>query len=183
MIEGFPYPAEEYLLLGKIAKAHGLRGEVKISLYSGQPENLRGYRELFLIDRRGKMSGPLTLLGSRDQGKSAIVRFASVTDRNQAEAMEGLGVLLAKADLPEIAEDEYYWHQYLGKTVVDVGGKTLGRVEHLMRTGPQDVLVIKSAAGDEEILIPITREILVGETAGTLTVDPPPGLLELNSGL
>lgn len=182
MVEDFSYPAEEYLLLGKVSKAHGMRGEVKIFLYSGQPENIRSYKELFLIDRQGKLFGPLSVLRSRDQGKLAIVQFASVTDRNQAEEIEGRGVLLAKTDLPEIADDEYYWHQYLGKAVVDVTGKILGRVEHIFRTGLQDVLVIKSVDADEEILIPVTREIIVGETAEELTVDPPPGLLELNSG-
>lgn len=182
MVEDFSYPAGEYLLLGKVSKAHGMRGEVKIFLYSGQPENLRSYKELFLIDRQGTLLGPLSVLRSRDQGKLAIVQFASVTDRNQAEEIEGRGVLLAKTDLPEIADDEYYWHQYLGKAVVDVAGKNLGRVEHIFRTGLQDILVIKSVDADEEILIPVTREIIVGETAGELTVDPPPGLLELNSG-
>jgi len=182
MAEDFHYPADEYLLLGKITKAHGMRGEVKVFLYSGQPENIRSYKELFLIDRHGELSEPLSVVRSRDQGKLAIVQFASVTDRDQAEEIEGRGVLLAKSDLPEIPEDEYYWHQYLGKAVVDVTGKILGRVEHIFRTGLQDVLVVKRLDVDEEILIPVTREIIVGETAGELTVDPPPGLLEINSG-
>ena len=182
MSEDFHYPADEYLLLGKITKAHGLRGEVKIFLHSGQPENIRSYKELFLIDRQGELFGPLSVLRSRDQGKFAIVQFTSVNDRNQAEEIEGRGVLLAKTDLPEVSEDEYYWHQYLGKTVVDVTGKTLGKVEHIFQTGFQDVLVIKGFDADGEILVPVTREIIVGETAGELTIDPPPGLLELNSG-
>ncbi|EKD35202.1 MAG: hypothetical protein ACD_75C02005G0003 [uncultured bacterium] len=182
MAEDFHYSADEYLLLGKITKAHGMRGEVKVFLYSGQPENIRSYKELFLIDRQGELFGPFAILRSRDQGKLAIVQFASVTDRNQAEEIEGRGVLLAKTDLPEIPEDEYYWHQYIGKAVVDVTGKNLGRVAQIFRTGLQDVLVIKGIDADEEILIPVTREIIVGETAGELTVDPPPGLLELNSG-
>lgn len=179
MAEEFDYPADEYLLLGKIAKAHGLRGEVKMFLHSGQPENLQGYKELVLVDRSGELFGPLIVQKSRNQGKSAIVQFASVTSRSEAELIEGRGVLLAKRDLPAIDENEYYWHQYLGKTVIDLTGRMLGRVEHIFPNGAQDVLVIKAA--DKEILIPVTKEIVVGETAGELTIDPPPGLVDLNA--
>lgn len=179
MTEEFDYP-DEYLLLGKITKAHGLRGEVKMFLHSGQPENVQGYKELVLIDNTGKQSAPLTVLKSRNQGKVAIVQFASVTSRSDAEQIEGRGVLLNKRDLPEVSEDEYYWHQYLGKVVVDLAGNTLGKVDHIFANGAQDVLVIKAA--NREILIPVTKEILVGVTAGELTIDPPPGLVELNVG-
>lgn len=180
MAEEFDYPADEYLLLGKIAKAHGLRGEVRMFLHSGQPENLQDYKELVLIDRYGGLLGPLTIQKCRKQGKFAIVQLASVTNRSEAEAVEGRGVLLAKRDLPEIGEDEYYWHQYLGKTVLDLTGRMLGKIENIFPNGAQDVLVIKAA--DREILIPVTKSIIVGETAGELTIDPPPGLVDLNAG-
>lgn len=180
MTEEFDYPAAEYLLLGKITAAHGLRGEVKVFLHSGQPENIRSYKELTLIDKTGELHGPLTVLKSRSQGKSAIVQFASVTSRSHAERIEGKGVLLAKRDLPAVSEDEYYWHQYLGKAVVDLTGKILGTVDHIFANGAQDVLVITTA--EREILIPVTKEIIVGETAGELTIDPPPGLVDLGAG-
>lgn len=182
IVEDYQYPADEFLLLGRITRAHGLRGEVKVFLHSGQPENIRSYGHLFLIDRHGELSGPWPVLRSRNQGKLAIVQLASLTCRDQAEAMEGRGVLLAKADLPEIPADEYYWHQYIGKEAVDVAGRILGKVEHIFRNGLQDVLVLRKLGSDEEILVPMTKEIIVGETAGKLIVDPPPGLLELNAG-
>lgn len=181
MAEDLHYPADEYLLLGKIAKAHGLRGEVKVFLHSGQPENIRNYKELLLVDRTGKLLGPLSVLRSRAQGKIAIVQFASIVSRSQAEEMEGLEVMLAKVDLPETAADEYYLYQYIGKVVIDLTGKVLGKVEDIFRNGVQDVLVVRRVGG-EEILIPVAKEIIVDETAEELTIDPPPGLLELNAG-
>lgn len=178
MAEDYSYPADEYLLLGKITKAQGLRGEVKIFLYSGQPENIADYTELVLVDKSGKLSSPLTILHSRAQGKAAIVQLASISTRNAAEDIDGMGVLLAKKHLPEIGENEYYWHQYQGKLVVDVDGHAIGRVAHLFTNGAQDILVIK--VGKEEILIPVTKAIVVGETDETLIIKPPPGLVELN---
>jgi 16S rRNA processing protein RimM len=173
------FPADEYLLLGKVARAHGLHGELKLFLYSGQPENIAGYSELLLIDGKGVISPPLEVLRSRIQGKAAIVQLASIVDRTLAEKVEGWGVLLAKEHLPEASENEYYWCKYQDKLVVDLEGNIIGRVDHLFANGAQDILVIKK--GKEEILIPITRDILVGATDEKLIVNPPPGLMELNT--
>lgn len=177
MTEEYPYPTDKYVLLGKITKAQGLRGEVKIFSFSGQPENFQGYEELVLVSKTGTISPPLAVKNLRIQGKTVIVKLASITNRNQAEDVEGRGVLLAKDLLPEPASDEYYWYRYEGKLVRDLNGRNIGRVESLFNNGAQDIIVVKS--GKEEILIPITKSILVRETNEELIIDPPPGLLDL----
>jgi len=179
MTEDYTYPAEEFILLGKITKAHGLRGEVKIFTYSGHPENFDGYSEIVLVDGSAKLSRQFGVKKSRVHGKTAIVQLTSITTRSEAEAIEGRGVLLSKKHLPDAGEDEYYWHQYVGKLVVDTNGDGLGRVQALFNNGAQDVLVVNGHRG--EILIPVTREIIVQVTDETLIADPPPGLIELNS--
>jgi 16S rRNA processing protein RimM len=179
MTKDYSYPADEYVLLGKITKAHGLRGEVKIFSFSGQPENFSEYKEIVLVNTSGKLSLPLAIEALRIHGKTAIVKLTSVNSRELAEKIEGRGVLLSKNLLPETAEDEYYWYRYEGKLVVDLSGLTIGRVESLFSNGAQDVLVVKS--GNEEILIPVTKSIIVSETAEEIIVDPPPGLLDLTN--
>lgn len=179
MAENYSYPAGEYVLLGKVAKAHGLRGEVKIFSFSGQPENFHGYKEIVLVDTSGKLSVPRAIENVRIQGRTAIAKLASVNSRERAEEIEGMGVLLAKNLLPETAEDEFYWYKYEGKLVLDLSGQVIGRVESLFSNGAQDVLVVKS--GKEEILIPVTKSIIVRETAEGLIVNPPPGLLDLTN--
>jgi 16S rRNA processing protein RimM len=177
MTEEYPYPADKYVLLGKITKAQGLRGEVKIYPFSGQPENFQGYRELVLVSKTGTVSPPMAVENVRTQGKTVIIKLSSLSNRNQAEAIEGRGVLFAKDLLPEPGDDEYYWYRYEDKLVKDLNGRDIGRVTSLFNNGAQDILVVKS--GEEEILIPITKSIVVKETAEELTVDPPPGLLAL----
>ena len=177
MEEEFRYPADRYLLLGRVAKAHGLRGEVKLFLYSGQPENVGRYRELSLVDRRGTITPPLEILSVRLQGKAAIVLFATIADRNGAENIEGCGLLLERGQLPEPEDDEYYWHGLLGKRVVDQGGTYIGTIKSLFDNGAHDILVVDGPRG--EVLIPVTRSIVVGESETEVVVDPPPGLLEL----
>lgn len=179
MGEEYTFPKEDYILLGKVAKAHGLRGEVKIFSYSGNPENIGTYGQLVLVDRSGTLSSPLAVYKSRVQGKMAIVQLESIADRNEADAIEGRGVLLPKSLLPDTGEDEYYWHQYEGKLVVDTHSTVIGRVKALFNNGAQDVLIVEGAG--EEILIPVTKEIVIKEDKEKLIVDPPPGLLELGS--
>ena len=179
MADDYNYPSDKYLLLGKVTKAHGLRGEVKIFSFSGQPENFKGYKEVSLVDSTGKLSSALAVEKFRVQGKTVIVQLATVKSRDQAEKIEGMGVLLSKNLLPQTAEDEFYWYQYEGKMVSDQDGRTIGRVESLFNNGAQDIMVVK--AGKKEILIPVTKTIIVSETAEELIINPPPGLLDLNN--
>jgi 16S rRNA processing protein RimM len=177
MADDYDYPADRYVLVGKIVKVHGLRGEVKIFSYSGQPENFHGYQEIVLVDAAGNLTLPLDVERVRAQGKMAIAQLSSVNSRNRAQEIVGLGVLVSKNRLPDTAEDEYYWYQYEGKLILDLAGQTIGRVESLFSNGAQDILVVKSGA--KEILIPVTKSIILQETPEALIVDPPPGLLDL----
>ena len=81
MTPDYVFPADKYLLLGKVAKAQGLQGELKLYLYSGQPKNVGEYKELLLVNKAGVISSPLAVLKSRIQGKAVIVRLASINDR------------------------------------------------------------------------------------------------------
>ncbi len=179
MANDYSFPADDYVLIGKITKAHGLRGEVKVFPFSEDPSNLVLYKVLVLVDRSGFLSPPLTVARSRVQGKTAVIQFTEMNDRTRAEASEGMGVLLALDDLPEIDGNEYYWQDYVGKLVVDRNGKEIGKVDHLFSNGAQDILAVRG--NGNEILIPVTRDIVVEENSGSLVIDPPPGLLELNS--
>ena len=177
MIQDYSFPTEDFLLLGKITKAHGMWGEVKIFSYSGQPANIKAYKELVLVNSKGDLTGPFAVLSCKVQGKTAIVRLDSITDRNQSEDLEGLGVLIGKKHLPDLTEDEFYWHQYVGKTVTDLDKRDIGRIATIFSNGTQDIMVIR--AGDHEILVPISKSIVVVESAEKITINPPPGLLEL----
>jgi 16S rRNA processing protein RimM len=180
MSEEYRYPTEQYLLIGKVGKPHGLTGEVKIVSFSGLPDNIGQYGEIVLVDESGRLSRPLAIDSCRPQGNCAIVRLAGLTSREEMEELENLGVLVARDRLPPPAAGEFYYHQYEGKQVVDLSGRVIGRVKTLFSSGAQDIMVI--ASGNEELLVPVVKEIVVGETENNLIIDPPPGLLEINSG-
>jgi 16S rRNA processing protein RimM len=172
------YPKDKYLLVGKTTKPHGLRGEVKIYCFSGQPENFLDYKELTLVDLNNRLIGPIAVTKSRVQGKAAVVKFATIADRTAAEQIEGFEVLLLKEQLPETKAGEYYWHQYEGKQLVDTDGALIGTIRELFDSGAQDIFVVDTENG--EALIPVINDFIVEETDKKIVVDLPPGLLEIN---
>lgn len=178
MSSDYTYSKEEYILIGVISKAHGMRGEVKIYCYSEQPDNFNNYRQVVLVDKKGNNSPHLTIRKSRPQGKMAIALLDTITDRNRAEYIEGMGVLLPKDQLPETEKNEYYWHQLIGKSVIDQEGKLLGTVKEIFSNGAQDVLVVKTT--QQEILIPIVADIVLETDHEKVVIDPPAGLLNMN---
>ena len=171
------FPQEEHVLVGEIVKAHGIRGEVKLHSASGQPETVARYQELIPMDKQGRLLPPLVIERSRPQGSCAIVAFAGVRHRNRAEELVGLHLLARKQDLPPLADNEYYWHQLLGLTVVTTDGQELGRISKISSNNAQDLLVVSGPEG--ELLIPMVEEIVLKQDDKQLIIAPPPGLLEL----
>lgn len=178
MVGDSPSPPDGYILLGIIGKAHGLKGEVKITCFSEQPENVAGYRQFYLMNSTGVISRGITIVKSRVQSKNAIVQLETINSRKKADELNGTSVLVAKSDLPGIDENKFYYYQFQGKCVVSKKGLAIGIVKKIFSNGAQDILVVDN--GQDEILIPVTKNIIVDETEKELIVDLPSGLLELN---
>jgi 16S rRNA processing protein RimM len=180
MADVFSFPTDRYLLIGKVGKPQGLHGEVRMYPISGRPQEVCSCKHLILVSTEGGLSPALPVTTCRVQGKAAIIGFESVTDRNQADEMKGMGVLLDKADLPK-GNESAYWYQFVGLPVKTKEGRELGRLEMIFSNGAQDIMVVRGSG--HEYLIPIVASIIVRRTDDEIVVAPPPGLLEINSGL
>ena len=168
------------LPVGTVAKPHGIKGEIKVHPYSGDPALLPGYPVVTLAAPGGRRLEAHRVSGGRIQGREAILRLAGIDSREQAEALTGCEVLVDKAHLPPLAEDEFYWQDLEGRKVVTTDGRELGRVSGLLATGAHDVLVVTGRG--REYLIPAIRELMTefDDEAGTIVIEPVPGLLEMN---
>ncbi len=164
--------------LGKIVKAHGIKGEIKVLPFSGVAEDLLALTEIEL--RHGGDGHILKLERIRPQGRLVIMQLTGIVDRNMAEELIGSEVWGDEESLPELGDDEFYWHEMEGLEVETAAGRRLGRVQSLLATGAHDVLIITN--GSNEYLVPAINEIMVSldKEAGVLVIDPPPGLLEIN---
>jgi 16S rRNA processing protein RimM len=179
MADVFSFPDDKFVLIGKIAKPHGLRGEVKLHAFSDKPETLLQYSQIVLVDHSGRLSPALKVERSRLQGKMVVFKLETINDRDSAEAIYGKGILLDIKDLPAVEEGEYYWHQLYDLPVYTKAGGALGRVSNIFSNGAQDIMVITD--NDREYLIPILDTIIKEHGQEGIIIDPPPGLLEINS--
>ena len=169
-----------YVRVGRVSKPHGIRGEVKIFPYSGEPANFRFFSHLILVDPESSRKENRRIPKLRIQGKMAMILFDGVTGRNESENRVGFEVWARKDELPSLAEDEFYWHEMVGRKVVCADGRKLGVITSLLAGGGHDILIVSGKG--HEYMIPARDEFLVSqdEKSGTMVVDPPPGLLEIN---
>jgi 16S rRNA processing protein RimM len=149
------------LEVGRIVKAHGIRGEVIVDLVTNHPERVDPGTVL------ESARGPLKVLRSSLHQGRYIVAFEGVFDRNGAEDLRG-EILRAE---PLEADDELWVHELIGSAVVDTTGRPLGTVESVEANPASDLLVLDGGG-----LIPL--HFLVDRQPGRVTVDPPEGLLE-----
>lgn len=180
MSDEFTFPKDKYLLIGKVAKVHGLKGQIKICSFSAQPENIESYRSLVFVTGDGQLSVPLLMVNCRVQKSNAIVSLQGVITREQAEKLNGLGVLIERDSLPPTDTDQFYYDDLIGLNVKLTNGEIVGTIESIFSNGAQDVLSITD--GDQEYLIPVTEEFIAEINQEGVVITPPPGLLEINSG-
>lgn len=160
------------VVVARIGKPHGIRGEVTAELRTDDPTNrLATGTELACKPAR---PGGLRVAGGRPHGNAWLMRFDGVITRNDAEELRGL-LLLAPA--VEGEDDAWHAHELRGLKAVTVDGKKLGVVTDLIVGVAQDRLVIE--CGGDEIQVPFVEEIVpdVDIDAGRVVLDPPYGLL------
>lgn len=161
------------VVVGRIGRAHGIRGEVAVDVRTDEPERRFSRGSTLTTDSR-----TLTVTSSRWHSGRLLVVFEEIVDRTAAEALRG-AVLEAQVDPHERPADdgEYYDRQLIGLEARDEAGRVVGRISGVVHHDEQDTLVV--AAGDREILVPFVAAIVptVDLDGGHLTVVDVPGLL------
>jgi 16S rRNA processing protein RimM len=172
---------EDYLVVGRIGKPHGVKGEVSVEPRTDEPDRrFATGAQLRVEHKRPVATGPthLTVAGTRWHSGRLLVRFEEIADRNAAE--EARGTLLAiPLDLEERPEDpeEYYDHQLIGLDVVTTDGRTVGELREIVHGSAQDLLVIATDGAD--VLVPFVAALVpeVDVPGRRIVVEDRPGLL------
>ncbi|HXU92858.1 MAG TPA: ribosome maturation factor RimM [Gallionella sp.] len=145
------------VIMGRVASAHGIRGWVKIQPFTEYVDSLLDYETWWL----GNEQGPWREVEVQQcdvHGKVLVAQLQDCPDRNAAERLKGQLVAVPRGSLPEEDEDEYYWSDLIGMSVVNEAGERLGTVANLLETGANDVLSVKGDSGD--ILIPFVEAVI-----------------------
>ena len=166
------------LVVGRIGRAHGIKGEVSVEVRTDEPELRLGPGAVLATDPAA--TGPLTIATGRVHSGRLMLRFEGVSDRTGAEALRNT-LLIAEVDPAQVPEDpeEFYDHQLIDLDVVTTDGRQVGRITEVSHLPYQDLLVVGRPDGSE-VLIPFVAEIVpeVDLEAQRAVIDPPPGLLD-----
>lgn len=169
--------ADIRLTVGVIQGAHGVQGEIKMSLMTDDPDNLLDIEQVYLGDR----DEAVALDGIRFHGEGALIFLDGIETPEAAKALRGTPVRIAGSDARPLEEGEHFFYQLIGLKASTTAGEALGEVVDIIETGAHDVLVIapegsrasRSPAG--ELLIPFHDSYVVDvdPDAGTITVVKP----------
>lgn len=166
-----PNPAPGWVVAGRIAGMYGVRGWVRVMSFTDPPDNLLGFPRWRLDGPQG--SREVTVLEGRRHGKGLVARLGGVADRDAAAALIGAEVAVERASFDPPEAGHYYWADLEGLVVATVDGTELGRVDHLVETGANDVMVV---AGERRRLVPFVAGDVVVEVdlaGGRIVVDWP----------
>ena len=147
-----PAASDKRVALAAVAGAHGVKGEVRLKLFSDSAASISAHKKLYVggVERR--------FLSLNDVGKMPVVRFEGVTDRSAAEELRGSLVEADRSALPALEEGEYYHADLIGLAAVDGDGQTVGKVVAVENYGAGDLLEIE-AEGGRRSLIPFRAGI------------------------
>jgi 16S rRNA processing protein RimM len=167
------------VVVARIGKAHGLRGEVTVQVLTDAPHERFVAGATFVTEPEA--CGPLVLRSARDNNGILLLGFEHTLDRSGAEALRGI-TLLAEALADDDGDDDvWYERDLVGLKAVTVGGVQVGEVTALQSRPAQDLLVLRLTDG-RQVLVPFVTAIVpeVDIPGGRVVLDPPPGLLQLD---
>ncbi len=170
---------ENPVQMAVIGAAHGIRGEVRVKTFTGDPLALADYGPLYAKDGRA-----FEIAGIRPAGTVVVVRFKGVDDRGAAEALAGTELSVDRSALPDEEEDEFYHADLVGLAVKDAAGAVLGKVVAVQNFGGGDILDL-TLGTRKGVLIPFSKAAVpeVSVAGGFVRIDPvAAGLVEDEEG-
>lgn len=165
------------LVIGRIGRPHGIRGEVTVDVRTDDPGSRFPPGAELATDPAG--SGPLLIEQARWHSGTLLLRFAGVGDRSAAEELRGIWLVVDPTDVPPSADpDEFHDQELIGLSVVTKEGTAVGSIIEIRHFG-QDLLVVRRDGGGET-LVPFVTALVpeVDIPGGRVVIDPPPGLLD-----
>jgi 16S rRNA processing protein RimM len=167
------------LVVGRVGRPHGLRGEVTVEVRTDDPD--QRFSAGSALDTVPAERGPLTVAGTRWHSGTLLVRFAGYDDRNAAEELRDTVLVIDSSDLAPLEDpEEFYDHDLIGLEVMTVRGELVGTVTDVLHHG-QALLLIQGAGSRSaaEMLVPFVAAIVPEvDVPGRLVIDPPEGLID-----
>lgn len=172
-------PEPSYVVLGQVRRPHGVRGEVRVEIFTDYPERMGQHDALYLAPSRTPDDVTRWEVESVRPHKGVmLIKLVGCDHRQAAEELRGMLVQLPFEEAVPLEDDEYYYFQLEGIDVETETGEWLGRVAEVLEPGAHDVYVVVGPRG--EILLPAIEDVILNLDleAGKMLVRPLPGMLE-----
>lgn len=162
------------VIVGALGGSFGVHGEVRLKSFCADPAAIADYTPLYTDD--GRVFAQVVLTGQLKNGFSA--RFDGIITKEDADAVRNLTLYAERDKMPPLPDDEYYYADLIGLTVLDTGGTTLGTVKNVMDHGAGDLLELTVPGTSETTLLPFTQAAVptVDLASGRIIANPPEGL-------
>lgn len=170
---------KERVVVGIVRRTRGVRGELVIESQSDLPGRFDQLKQVFLVTP--DQTREVTIDAVRGPNENEVwIQLAEITNPEDGKLLRGATIEIDLADRPESPEGEYYYDELEGLEVQDTRGEVLGHITRVIPRGGQDLYQVRTA--DNDVLIPATDAIIkkIDVAGGTIVIDPPPGLLELD---
>jgi 16S rRNA processing protein RimM len=154
-------PEPRYLLVGRVSRPHGVRGELRVEIITDYPERLSEHTYFYLAPPGSPAVVRRFLVEKvRIHGDVALLKLVGCDDRNAADELRGLLVQIPVEEAMPLEEGEYYLYQLIGVQVETEDGEGLGQVVDVIETGANDVYVVRGPRG--EVLLPAIQDVVLG---------------------
>jgi len=166
-----PTAKQQWVELGQISGLFGVKGWVKVYSHTEPMQNILSYSPWYLW-LEGNWQ-PIKMESGRVHGKGIVAHLENCPDRDAAQKLVGAKIAIKRDSMPKLAKDEFYWSDLIGLQVVNQTGEDIGRVDHLLETGANDVLVILSAEKKETLIPYIPGDVVqdIDLATGVMKVD------------
>jgi 16S rRNA processing protein RimM len=149
-------PDEKFVIVGRLGRPHGIQGWMRIISFTEPEESILNYPEWFIA--RGDLWEPIELEEYKLQSGMILVKFPGCDNPEQARLYTNANIAITRDQLPSLDENDFYWTDLEGLTVINKQGAELGVIDHLFATGSNDVMVVK---GVVEHLVPYIKHVIL----------------------
>lgn len=173
-VEGSDPAEPRFLVIGRIVRPHGIRGEVRVEVHTDRPERFQWLEQVYLGETHPR---PVAVESARRHKNQVLLKLAGYDDRNAAESLRSEWLQVPEAEALPLEEGEYYLYQLVGLAVYTDEGAFLGELQEVLETKANNIFVIHGDQG--EILLPDTEEVIqeIDFENGRMTIHVIPGLL------
>ena len=171
---------KDYLVIGKIGGAHGVRGEVKIIPLTDDVRRFSSLKECLILDDRERVKETKEVEKARVDDTRTLVKFKGIDDRDEVGKLTGFYIAVSREDAVKLPEGRYFIADLIGLKVIDDERGELGTIKDIINSGASDIIIVKRT-GKNELLIPYLNAIVyeVDIAGGTMKVKLPEGLYEI----